>query len=126
KYALAHDVVLVAPAGDDATASDAPNYPAAYQGVIAVGAFNSAFIKAPWSSHDSYVTLTAAGAGIEAADNTGGYRTVNSTAAASAVVSGIAALIRSRYPSLSVAQVTKALTSSTVYRPVNGMADGSG
>ena len=45
-YALARDVILVAPAGDDGTASDAPNYPAAYHGVIAVGAFNSAFIKA--------------------------------------------------------------------------------
>src|SRR5262249_7130903 len=54
-YALARDVVLVAPAGDNATGSDAPNYPAAYHGVIAVGAFNSAFVKPPWSSHQSYV-----------------------------------------------------------------------
>ncbi len=39
-YALQHNVVLVAPAGDDGAATDAPNYPAAYHGVIAVGAFN--------------------------------------------------------------------------------------
>jgi Subtilase family len=125
-YALDHDVVLVAPAGDDGTASDAPNYPAAYHGVIAVGAFNSAFIKAAWSSHQGYVTLTAAGAGVIAAANDGGYQTINSTSAASAVVSGVAALIRSQYPNLTAAEVRQALITSTVYRPANGLADGSG
>ena len=125
-YALRRDVVLVAPAGDDGTASDAPNYPAAYHGVIAVGAFNSAFVKAAWSSHRSYVTLTAAGVGMLAAANTGGYQTVNSTSAASAVVSGIVALIRSRYPDMTAQQVRTSLTSSTVYRPADGMAHGSG
>jgi hypothetical protein len=125
-YAVARGVVLVAPAGDDGTASGAPNYPAAYQGVIAVGAFDSAFVKPPWSSHDSYVTVTAAGVGMLAAANNGGYQTVNSTSAASAVVSGIAALIRSRYPELTPEQVGKSLTSSTVYHPKDGMAHGSG
>src|SRR5215469_14050775 len=114
-YAIAHNVVLVAPAGDDGATSDAPNYPAAYHGVIAVGAFNSAFVKAPWSSHDSYVTVTAAGVGVPTAANNGSYQTVNSTSAASAVVSGIAALIRSRYPGLNAEQVRKSLTGSTVY-----------
>ena len=126
KYAIARDVVLVAPAGDDGTASDAPNYPAAYHGVIAVGAFNSAFIKAPWSSHQSYVTLTAAGVGVLASASTGGYQTVSSTSAASAVVSGIAALIRSRYPHLTAQQVRTSMTSSTVYRRADGLAHGSG
>ena len=125
-YAIARDVVLVAPAGDDGTASDAPNYPAAYHGVIAVGAFDSAFVKPPWSSHDSYVTVTAAGVGMVTAANNGGYQTVSSTSAASAVVSGIAALIRSRYPGLTAEQVRKSLTRSTVYRPRGGMAHGSG
>ena len=125
-YALQHNVVLVAPAGDDATSTDAPNFPAAYHGVIAVGAFNSAFVKAPWSSHQSYVTVTAAGAGVRAAANSGRYLTMNSTSAASAMVSGIAALIRSRYPRLSAAAVRRALITSTVFRPRNGLADGSG
>jgi subtilisin family serine protease len=125
-YALAHNVVLVAPAGDDALATDAPNYPAAYPGVIAVGAFDSAFDKAPWTSRQSYVTLTAAGAGVIAASNSGGYATMNSTSAASAVVAGVVALIRSRYPKLSVAKVRTALTTTTMYHRANGVADGSG
>jgi hypothetical protein len=126
QYAIAHDVVLVAPAGDDETTTDAPNFPAAYPGVIAVGAFNDKFVKAPFSSHDSYVTVTAAGQGVTAAANNGGYQVMNSTAAASAVVSGIVALIRSRYPGLGVTAVRKALITSTVFRPPNGLLDGSG
>jgi Subtilase family len=125
-YALAHNVVLVAPAGDDALTTVAPNYPADYQGVIAVGAFDSSFVKAPWTSRLSYVTLTAAGAGVIAASNGGGYETMNSTSAASAIVAGIVALIRSRYPSLSWQDVRTALTSTTMFHRANGLTDGSG
>src|SRR5215831_10746138 len=125
-YALAHNVVLVAPAGDDALTTAAINYPAAYPGVIAVGAFDSALDKAPWTSHRSYVTLTAAGAGVMAATNSGGYQPMNSTAAASAVVAGVVALIRSRYPGLSVANVRKALITTTKFRRPSGLANGSG
>ncbi len=122
-YALAHNVVLVAPAGDDGSGSDAPNFPAAYQGVIAVGAFDRGFVKSPWTSHQGYVTITAAGVDVVAAANDGGYQTLNSTSAASAIVAGMAALIRSRYPSLSVAQVRQALTSGTQF---HGSTAGSG
>ncbi len=118
-------MVLVAPGGDNGAGTDAANFPAGYHGVISVGAFNNNFIKAPFSSHQSYVTLTAAGSGMTAAIPTG-YTTVSSTSAASAIVTGIAALIKSRYPELTPAQVTQALTSSTVFRPAGGMADGSG
>ena len=124
-YALQHNVVLVAPAGDDGAATDTPNYPAADHGVIAVGAFNEAFDKAAWSNHQSYVTLTAAGAGVIAPSRTG-YLPMNSTSAASAVVSGVAALIRASYPQLTGAEVRKALTTSTMYRRSGGLANGSG
>jgi serine protease len=125
-YAIAHHVVLVAPAGDDGASTGAVNYPAAYRGVISVGAFSSAFAKAPFSSHQPYVTLTAAGDGVIAANGRQGYALVSSTAAASAVVTGIAALIRTQFPALSPAQVTSALTKSTVFRPAGGQRDGSG
>jgi subtilisin family serine protease len=124
-YALSKGVVLVAPGGDNGAGTDAANFPADYRGVISVGAFDSNFIKAPFSSHRPYVTLTAAGSGMTAAIPTG-YTTVSSTSAASAIVTGIAALIKSQYPELTPAQVTQALTSSTVFRPAGGMSDGSG
>ena len=126
RYALAHRVVLVAPAGDNVTGADPVNFPAAYRGVISVGAFNSAFIKAPFSSRQPYVTLTAAGDGVIAANGQTGYAQVSSTTAASAVVAGIVALIRAQFPALSPAQVTKALTESTVFRPRGGQQTGSG
>ncbi len=125
-YALAHRVVLVAPAGDDVPGTDPVNFPASYRGVISVGAFNSAFIKAPFSSHQPYVTLTAAGDGVVAAGPSASYAQVSSTSAASAVVAGIVALIRAQFPALSPAQVTKALTESTVFRRPGGQSDGSG
>jgi hypothetical protein len=124
-YALSKGVVLVAPGGDNGAGTDAANFPADYPGVISVGAFNSSFIKAPFTSHRPYVMLTAAGSGMVAAIPTG-YTTVSSTSAASAIVTGIAALIKSQYPELTPAQVSQALTSSTVFRPPGGMADGSG
>jgi hypothetical protein len=57
-YALAKDVTLVAPAGDDGAGAGIVNYPAAYPGVISVGAFDSNVVKAPFTSRRSYVTLT--------------------------------------------------------------------
>jgi hypothetical protein len=126
KYALAKHVVLVAPAGDGGTGTDAVNYPAGYRGVIAVGAFDRGFHKAPFSSHQSYVTVTAAGAGVTAASPSGSYPQLNSTSAASAIVACIVALIQAQFPTLTPAQVTKALTTSTLYHPPGGRADGSG
>ena len=124
-YANARHVVLVAPAGDGGAGS-AVNYPAAYPGVISVGAFNEKFIKAPYSSHRPYVTLTAAGDGVTAANGLNRYAQVHSTSAASAVVAGIAALIKAQFPKLTSARVRQVLATSTVYRPKGGRNDGSG
>ncbi len=125
-YARRHGVLLVAPAGDNGAGSDAVNYPAGYPGVIRVGAFDHDFTKAPYSNHQPYVTLTAAGTGVIAATEPGSYATMNSTGAASAIVAGIAALIRSRFPGLSPAQVRRALDAGTRFRRPGGIEDGSG
>jgi hypothetical protein len=125
-YALRQGVILVAPAGDNGAGNGVVNYPAAYPGVISVGAFDNTFTKAPYSSRQPYVTLTAAGSGVIAALPDGTYQPMYSTSAASAVVAGIAALIKSAYPGLSPAQVREALIRSTVFRPAGGLADGSG
>jgi len=125
-YALSKHVVLVAPGGDGGAGTDPVNYPAAYPGVISVGAFSQAFNKAAFTSRHSYVTLTAAGDGVAAATLPTGYAMLHSTSAASAVVAGMAALIKAQFPNLTPAQVTTALTSSTVFRPKGGRLDGSG
>jgi hypothetical protein len=126
RRALARHVVLVAPAGDNGAGTDAANYPAAYRGVISVGAFDSHFVKAPFTSQQQYVTLTAAGSGVMAANPAHGYKAINSTSAASAMVAGAAALIKSQFPAMTPAQVTRALTRSTAFRPKGGHSSGSG
>ncbi len=124
--ALRKGVVLVAPSGDNGAGTDTINYPAAYPGVISVGAFGPGFVKAPFTNQKSYATLTAAGNGVIAANGPTAYAKLKSTSAASAVVAGMAALIRSQFPTLTPAQVKQALISGTVFRPKGGQKDGSG
>ena len=124
--ALARGVVVVAPSGDNGAGTDTVNYPAAYPGVISVGAFGQGFVKAPFTSHQPYATLTAAGNGVIAANGPAAYAKMKSTSAASAVVAGIAALIRSQFPTFTPAQVEQALTSSTVFHHKGERKDGSG
>jgi subtilisin family serine protease len=126
EFALSKGVVLVAPAGDNNATNDDPNFPAAYPGVISVGAFDSGFIKAPFSNRQSYVTLTAAGSGMIAATPGNSYTTVSSTSAASAIVTGIAALIKSQYPELNPTQVTEALIRGTAIHHPGSPGSGAG
>jgi hypothetical protein len=113
-YALSKGVVLVAPAGDDGLAADRVNYPAAYPGVIAVGAIDRTGHLASFSSTRPYVSLTAPGVSLVVATPPDGYATISSTSTASGIVAGVAALVLSRFPHLTVAQVTQALIDSTV------------
>jgi hypothetical protein len=124
-YAVSKNVVLVAPAGDNAQWGDAPNYPAAYPGVIAVGAVGKTLTVMQGSSDHSYVTVTAAGQDVVAAAPAG-YQTMSGTWAASAIVAGVAALVRSQFPNLTAAQVRKALIAGTIARPHGGFASGRG
>jgi hypothetical protein len=126
-YALGRGVVLVAPAGDDGAGSGAVNYPAAYPGVLAVGATTRNGQLAPFTSVRSYVALTAPGSGLTMAAPGGGYASLASTDMSSALTAGVAALIRSRFPRLSAAEVIEALERGTA-RPTaaTGAAPGTG
>jgi Subtilase family len=126
-FALAHGVLLVAPAGDNGAAGDAANYPAAYPGVVAVGATARDASLSLFTSKDSYVTVTAPGSGVTPASPQpfgpltdpasgltvaapeNGYDSLASTDMAAALTAGVAALIRSSYPWLTVPEVTQAL-----------------
>ncbi len=124
-YAISRDVVLVAPAGDNGGAANAVNYPAAYPGVIAVGATARDGELAPFTNTGSYVALTAPGAagqvaldpggtagppvGLTVAAPDGAYQTLASTDMSAALTAGVAALIRGRYPWLTAAEVTQAI-----------------
>ena len=111
--ALSKGIVLVAPAGDDGQGPGIVNYPAAYPGVIAVGAIDRAGHLASFSSARSRASLTAPGVSLASAAPPDGHGTISSTSAASGIVAGVAALVLSRFPQLTVAQLTRALIDST-------------
>src|SRR5690242_13282292 len=110
--ALSKDVILVAPAGDDGQGADRVDYPAAYPGVIAVGSVTRDGQIAPFSSRHSFVTLTAPGVSLTAATPPAAYTPVSSTSMSSGIVAGVAALVLSRFPHLTGAQVSQVLSQS--------------
>ena len=110
QFAQAHDVVLVAAAGNDnANGGKGPFYPAAYPGVLSVGAIAQDGSLASFSDTRTPVTVTAPGVDVASA-YPGAYPDAysledNGTSFATAFVSGVAALVRASHPHLSAAQV---------------------
>jgi membrane-anchored mycosin MYCP len=116
KYALSHDVVVVAAAGNDlpqggteGSGGAGPFYPAAYPGVLAVGAVGPGGVLAGFSDRYTPVGVTAPGVNITSA-YPGTFPAAydpaqNGTSFAAAFVSGVVALVRSAHPGLNAAQV---------------------
>ena len=120
-------VVVVASAGNSGEQtgsggdSEAPvSYPADYPGVISVGAVYQDGAVANFSSDNLSVKLAAPGYRVPAQGRDGGYWVVSGTSPACALVAGVAALIKSRYPGLAPDLVASALTSTTTDRPPGG------
>jgi subtilisin family serine protease len=88
------------------------SFPAEYPGVISVGAVARGGATATFSSDNLSVQVAAPGMGVPAQGRNGLYYTVDGTSPACALVAGVAALIESRYPGISPALVTQALTST--------------
>ena len=125
-YAVAHNVVLVAPAGDNGMGTGTVNYPAAYPGVVAVGATAKGGQLASFTNTGSYVALTAPGAGLTvAAPDSDGYGTLASTDMSAALAAGVAALIRSRFPGLTAAAVVQAMERGVTGHAAAGASHGA-
>jgi len=125
--AYEHGVVVVASAGNsgDQAGSDhdgeAPeSYPADYPGVISVGAVDATGLVARFSSDNLSVQVAAPGVSVPAQGRDGQYWWVSGTSPACALVAGVAALIKSKYPGLTPHLVATALKSTTTERPAGG------
>jgi subtilisin family serine protease len=127
-HALANGVVVVASAGNDGTASgfDPYVYPASFTGVIAVAAVTSSGSRASFSEQNAAVVLSAPGVDVLGAGPKREYLDAEGTSPAAALVSGVAALIKSRYPTLSPALVQQALITTATRRPPGGYSTGTG
>jgi hypothetical protein len=119
RYALDRGVLVVASAGNDG--NTVPQYPAAYPRVLSVGATDDADNLYFWSSRGPWVALTAPGCHM-IVDATTAPGTICGTSFTPAAVSGVAGLLISRNPSLTVYEVTAALASTA--KPVAGIAFG--
>ncbi|MFI0410877.1 S8 family peptidase [Actinomadura sp. 3N508] len=117
KYALGKGVILIASAGNDGSGANRKNFPAAYPGVIAVGALDRELRLWKDSNRRSHAAVCAPGVDIVSADARSGYVVGTGTSASSAMVAGVAALVRSRYPKLSPAEVRQALIQGSPARP---------
>jgi type VII secretion-associated serine protease mycosin len=117
QYAIAHGVVVVASAGNNAQTSNLTSFPAAYPGVIAVGATDQGGHRAVFSTREWDTSVAAPGVNVMGARPGGSYRAGDGTSPAAAFVAGVCALIRARYPKLSPAQVREVLEHSAAGQP---------
>jgi subtilisin family serine protease/flagellar hook assembly protein FlgD len=123
KYAQDKGVLVVAAAGNEGVT--VPEYPAAYPGVIAVGATDTrTMTRATFSNHGSWVTVAAPGVDIyssvppkgselwTATESKTGYAAGDGTSFSTPLVAGEAALLKAEQPDASVAQLRAAIVAS--------------
>jgi Subtilase family len=106
--AYARGMVLIAAAGNAGPRSP-PLFPAAYPDVIAVTATNSNDGLFAGANRGNYIAVAAPGVEVLAPAPDGGYQFTTGTSVAAAEVSGVAALLLDRNPSLTPAEVRRIL-----------------
>lgn len=97
-------IVVVASAGN-AGPKAPPAFPAAFPGVIAVTAVDAADRRYPQANRGGYIAISAPGVDVLAPVEGGKHELLSGTSFATAYVSGIAALLLERDPSLDAASV---------------------
>jgi len=103
KYAYEGDVLIIAAAGN--TGNSQIIYPASYPEVIAVAATDQSDKRAGFSTFGDWMELAAPGVDIYSTVLSGSYENKSGTSMAAPHVSGVAALVWSRFPSLTRDQV---------------------
>jgi membrane-anchored mycosin MYCP len=109
-YALRHNVVVVAAAGNDSqttsgTVSKGPFYPASYPGVLSVGAVSRDGEITQDTQGKTPISVVAPGANVQS-DYPGGFSEADTgTSFAAPFVSGEAALLRAAFPHMTESQV---------------------
>ncbi|MFG1954200.1 type VII secretion-associated serine protease mycosin [Micromonospora sp. NPDC048830] len=125
-YALARDVVVVAAAGNLHDSGDPRPYPAAYDGVLGVGAIGSDGRRAQFSQTGPYVDLVAPGGEVLMAAPGQGHRQAEGTSYAAPFVTATAALVRQYRPGLTAAQVAQRILATADPAPGDGSGGGYG
>jgi len=131
--ALNRGVVIVASSGNSGNTATAHgdghapySFPADYPGVLGVAAIGANGLPASFSSDNISVQVAAPGVNVPVQGRNGQYWLVSGTSPACALTAGVAALIKSAYPSLPPDMVREAITSTTSHRPAHGYDDDVG
>lgn len=112
-YAEAHDVVVVAAAGNRGLAAPT-TYPAAHVDVVGVAATTEFDARWTWSSTGDWVTVAAPGASVLSTVPGGGHASVSGTSMAAAYVAATAALVGANEPAFSAEQRRQRLRATAV------------
>ncbi|HEU5357249.1 MAG TPA: S8 family serine peptidase, partial [Actinocrinis sp.] len=125
RYALDHNVVVVAAAGNSADKGNSIQFPGAERGVISVAAVDSAGRHAAFSTTSWDVSVAAPGVNLpcDAAASDDEYLLGDGTSQATAYVAGIAALLKAQNHALSPAQIRDILERTARDKPAGGRDD---
>jgi subtilisin family serine protease len=126
-YAAANDVVVIAAAGNRGSGTVAVGAPATMPGVLTVGGVDrSGQASDSASAQGITIGVMAPSEELVGATPGGGYVAWSGTSGATPIVAGIAALVRSAYPSMDAANVINRIlqtanrVTSTVPDPIYG------
>jgi type VII secretion-associated serine protease mycosin len=120
REALDRGVVVVAAAGNLHREGNPVPYPAAYPGVLGVGALTPEGLRADFSQTGPYVDLVAPGSGVLLAVPGQGHRRADGTSYAAPFVAATAALLRQYRPELSGAEVAERILATVDPAPGGG------
>lgn len=116
QYAQDKGALIVAAAGNTGNGDNSVDYPAAFDGVIAVAAIDDKDQLATFSQRQSYVSMAAPGVDVPstawAGAGRGPYASQSGTSIAAPHVSGAAAILWALRPDLSASDITNALESN--------------
>ncbi len=112
-HALEHNILPIVASGNDGMRTQAI-YPAAYQGVIAVGNTTGADTKADRSNYGTHVSLTAPGYKILSTGTSSGshYVWFSGTSMSAPFITGLVALMLTHNPNLTIKQIRSLLESN--------------
>ncbi|MFY1618885.1 type VII secretion-associated serine protease mycosin [Micromonospora sp. WMMD736] len=126
RYAVERDVVLVAAVGNLHDSGDPRPFPAAYDGVLGVGAIGADGARATFSQTGAYVDLVAPGSEVLVAVPAQGHQRVEGTSYAAPFVAATAALLRAYRPELTAAEVVERIVATADPAPGPGHGGGYG
>jgi thermitase len=110
-YVWSHNGITFACAGN--TGTNALQYPAACQNVIAVSGLEYEDVIGTWSSYGSDISLSAPGVGIYTTNQDGTYGAWSGTSFSSPIAAGVAALLVSYDPQMTNAAIVELLKNNS-------------